>query len=298
MDGINTSIISSAQQEYMCGTETGCHPPETKPGVWGSGGDQGLWQFPVPAIDFDTISFDFAGMRDAAQSDGLYLDKSNNDGYHFIFLDDGTLRVYKVTDTDEIEGYSVPGQGLGEEGCRNLYQIIADESFVGTYDLANISVIFAEDHLWVEGTITSRLTVAAASFPIVSSDINIWIPNNITYSAYNGSALLGLVSQNNIFFTRDVPDDFQVDAILMAQSGKIIRHGYFNWCGGTDGAVKQKLTINGGVISYFRSYWNYGTAPDSGFIEREINFDTNALYRPPPYFPTSGQYEFISWAEE
>ncbi|KKQ76436.1 MAG: hypothetical protein US97_C0008G0012 [Microgenomates group bacterium GW2011_GWF1_38_5] len=115
---------------------------------------------------------------------------------------------------------------------------------------------------------------------------------------YNGNDALGLVAQNNIYFARDVPDYFQVDAIMIAQKGGIIRHGYFDDCEGTYAAVKQKLTINGSLISYFKSYWNFGTGPESGFLEREINFDMDAYYNPPPYFPTYGQYEFISWTEE
>ncbi len=104
MDGTNYSIVSSAQEEYMCGSETGCSPPDNKPGVWGSGGDQGLWQFPVPAIDFDTISFDFANMKEDAQNSGLYLDPSNKEGYHIIFLDDGSFQVYRVERTQAIRG--------------------------------------------------------------------------------------------------------------------------------------------------------------------------------------------------
>jgi hypothetical protein len=202
---------------------------------------------------------------------------------------------------DYYRSYSVPGQGLGETGlggCRRNYMLITSESYLATYSIAEKPIIFAEDDLWVEGTVKGRVTVAAVRFPITSSEAVIWIPNSIKYTVYDGSDVLGLVAQNNIYFTRDVPDYFQVDAIMMAQKGNIIRHGYFNWCGGTDGAVKQKLTINGSLISYFKSYWNFGTGPESGFIEREINFDTNALYAPPPYFPTSGQYRFISWIEE
>jgi len=86
--------------------------------------------------------------------------------------------------------------------------------------------------------------------------------------------------------------------VNLAQKGRILRHGYFSWCGGTSEAVKDKLTINGSIISYFKSYWNFGTGPTSGFIVREINYDTNNLYNPPPYFPTSGDYEFISWKED
>ncbi|HLE49342.1 MAG TPA: hypothetical protein VI819_04925 [Patescibacteria group bacterium] len=301
MDGTNTSIVSSAQLEYMCGSETGCHPPEPKDGVWGSGGDQALWQFPVPFVDFDSVAVDFSNMRNFAKSDGLYLDNSNADGYHLLFLSDGTVRINKVISTDYTKAYSVPGQGLGEfgiGGCRKSYQIIGSETFLGTYNVVDVPIIFAEDDLWIEGTVRGRLTVAAVDFPLKSSSSVIYIPNSIKYTAYDGSDVIGIVSQNDIYFTRSVPEEFQVDGVLLTQQGTIIRHGYFNWCGGTDEAVKQKLILNGSVISYFKSYWNFGEGPESGFRQREINYDTNVLYNPPPYFPTSGQYEFISWTEE
>lgn len=301
MDGTNTSIVSSAQEDYMCGSETGCSPPTNKPGVWGAGGDSGLWQYPVPIIDFDTIAVNFDDMRTAAIEKGLHLDESDKSGYHLIFSADGTVRINVVTSTSNIKGYSVPGQGLGalgKGGCRDTNQVIQSETYLGTYNLSNNPIIFAEDNLWVEGTVRGRVTVAAVRFPLQSSNAVIWIPSNITYTAYDGSDTLGLVAQNNIYFAKNIPDYFQVDAILVAQKGTIIRHYYYNGCGGTDNAVRQQLTINGSIISYYKSYWNFGSAPDSGFRVRVINFDNNTLYNPPPYFPTSGQYEFISWSEE
>ncbi len=302
MDGINTSIVSSAQETYQCGTETGCFPPASKPGVWGSGGDQSLWQFPVPLIDFDSISFDFAAMKTSAQSDGLYLDEAPSGlGYHLVFNASGDVVVYEITATDFIRGYSIPGQGLGNQGiggCENLYQIITSEIQIGTYPLASNPIVFVEDNIWIDGTVNGRVTVAAVKFPIQSSDAVIWIPDNIQYNTYDGSTVLGLIAQSDMYIARDVPDDFRLDGVLMSQKGKIIRHGYFDWCGGTAGAVKQKLTLNGSLISYFKPYWNFGSAPDSGFVERELNYDTNVLYNPPPFFPTSGEYEFLSWVEE
>lgn len=301
MDGINTSVVSSAQEQYMCGTETGCSPPTRRPGVWGEGGDQGLWQFPVPQVDFDTISFDLANMKDFSQSDGLYLEPSRNQGYQLIFSEDGTVTVYEVISTGSVRGYSVPGQGLGaagQGGCRNLYQVVENRVLNGVYSLSENRIIFVEDNAWVEGTVRGRVTIAVAKFPITSSNANIWITNNITYSSYDGRNILGLIAQNDIYFARDLPEYFNVDAVMMAQKGKIIRHGYLDWCGGGDHSVRQKLTVNGSIMSYFKSYWNFGTGPESGFIEREINYDDQALYNPPPYFPTTGGYEFISWTEE
>jgi len=305
MDGTNTSLVTSAKETYMCGSETGCYPPQQKPGVWGSGGDKGLWQFPVTPIDFDEISLDLTNMREAAITEGLYLQNSNARGYHIIFNSNGTFTLKKVNSTTYIRGYSVPGEGIGQEGqggCRNLYQVITSETTLGTYNISENPIVFAEDDVWVEGTVRGRITVVSASFPIQSSEKDIWIRGNITYTTYNGSDVLGLVSQDNIFFTRDIPENFQVDAVLMAQKGKIIRHRYYpSSCGySSTHSIKESLTINGALINYYKSYWNFIDNGQlvSGFKTRTINYDKNLLYAPPPYFPTSGEYEFISWREE
>ena len=150
----------------------------------------------------------------------------------------------------------------------------------------------------MEGTVNGQITVVAARFPIQSSDKNIWIKDNLVYAAHDNTNSLGLIAQNDIYFVRDLPEDFRIDGALIAQKGKIIRHGYFPGCGASSESVKDKLTINGSIISYYKSYWNFGSQPVSGFIEREINYDNNLVYSPPPYFPTSGEYEFISWVEE
>jgi hypothetical protein len=304
MDGTNTSLVTSYQQTYMCGSETGCSPPDQKPGVWGAGGDQGLWQFPVTRIDFDTISLNLTSMRDSADADGLHLNSAGR-GYHIIFANDGTFTLKRVDSTSSIKGYSVPGEGIGNEGmggCRNLNQIITGETTLGTYTITDYPIIFVEDDVWVEGTVRGRVTVVAASFPIQSSQRDIWIRGNLNYTAYDNSDILGLVSQDNIFFGRDVPNDFNIDAVLMAQKGKIIRHRYTNNSCSTNmiGSVKNSLTINGALINYYKSYWNYTTILGliSGFTNRTVNYDTNLLYSPPPYFPTTGEYQFISWKEE
>jgi hypothetical protein len=299
MDGTNTSIVSSAQETYHCGSETGCYPPEWMPGVWGSGGDQALWQFPTTNFDFDLISLDMADLRTAAQETGIYLEESGEEGYHLIF-NGSQLTVNRITDTGRYRSYDVSGQGIGQGGlggCRWRYERIDDEESVGTYDIEDITSIFVEDNVWVEGQVDARLTLAAASFPIASSNVDIWIEDSITYASYDGSNVLGLISQDNIFFTRNIPENFQIDAVLMAQRGKIIRFGYLWWCGGGSHSVKDSLTINGALISYYKSYWNFNSGPDSGFVTRTINYDGNLIFDPPPYFPTTGEYELISWEE-
>lgn len=300
MDGQNNGRVTSARETYMCGTETGCHPPQEQDGVWGSGGNSSLWEFPVTPEDFDSVSFDFNQLRSEAQVNGLYFGPSNRSGYRLI-LSGNSLTVHRVTRTNTVRGYLPPGEGLGQwgqGGCRNYDIVVRNYENIGTYDISDINLIFVEDSIWIEGTVSGKHTIVAASFPLSSSREDAVITNNITYDVYDGSTVFGLIVQNSIYYARDLPDEFQLDGAYMAQGGAIVRHGYINGCGQTSTSVRDKLTINGAFITYNRSFWNYGSPLQSGFTEREVNYDADLLYNPPPYFPTSSNYEFISWKEE
>ncbi len=299
MDGTHDSLVQSAKESYTCGSETGCSPSQTKPGVWGDGGPQELWEFPVTPVDFNSIVLDFSNMKSEAESNGVYLSQSNTYGYHVVFTADGKYRISKVTSARNKKGWSV------EENCTNLYQEILTEQYIGTYDIATKPLIFAEDHLWVEGVINGKITVVAARFPIDINNMNIWIPNNLTYLAKDGNHSLGLIAQNNIIFGLSVPQIFEINGALLAQKGRILRHHYkYFRCSHYPEAVRQQLIIYGALISNQKSYWNYGQGnsgfgsdPVSGFSHREVTYDPNLYFQPPPYFPTSGEYEFISWEE-
>ena len=297
MDGTNVSTITSAKETYTCGIETGCWPQtKEKPGVWGNGELKELWDFPIPAISFEGFSVDFSVMRAAAKEEGIYLGPSDAAGYHLIFNADGTVAVNRVLTTTFERGYT-PG-----EGCKNLYQNIISQEALATYSLADISVIFAEDILWVEGVVNGEVMVAAARFPLGTFETNIWINDNLTYLTKDGSHTLGLVAQHDIYFAYDIPREYEVNAAMMAQNGKIIRHHY-NWrnCSNLPKAQRNQLTIYGTVISKEKSYWNFGSGagqPASGFVKREITYDQSLQLEPPPYFPTSGDFELMSWIEE
>lgn len=308
-DGTNLSLVNSALETYVCGDETGCysrtycHPPcnwNTHrfrcecPGVWGEGGDKGLWQYPSTTINFDSISVDFDTMQDEAEENGLYLPESTTaQGYHIV-LSGPSLNVYRVNSTNYYYGYS------SDDDCQRRYELITDESLIGTYNVTDTPIIFAEEHLWVEGSLDGRITIIAARFPIDTNAMNIWIRGNLTYVAYDKTNQLGLIAQNDIYFTRDIPENFRVDAALLAQKGKIIRHRYYpSSCGySSTHSIKNSLTIYGAIISFYKSYWNFGDPPVSGFINRNVFYDPELLYFPPPFFPTSGEYEFISWTED
>lgn len=294
-DGINQSVVKSAKETYTCGSETGCSPSQQKPGVWGSGGPSGLWEFPVPVFDFDGVVTDFNAMKQAAIDSGVYLGPSANWGYHFVFDADGTVRVYEVTSASNRPGRSV------DSGCENLYQGISSENLLGTYDINDTKIFYAEDTVWVDGTVNGRATLVAARLPVGTYTTDMWINGNVEYLSLDETNNLGLIAQNNIIYVRNLPNDFVINAAMMAQSGRIFRHNYHYWsCSWSSWAIRNSLTIYGSVISNQKSYWNWGSGGGlaSGFYTRTITFNQDSVEEPSPFFPAPEQVTVLSWDEE
>ena len=122
-------------------------------------------------------------------------------------------------------------------------------------------------------------------------------PRMETFEVTEAPGMTIFIALNDIIYGRDIPTDFEINGALMAQNGKILRHGFFSWCGNTPNAVRNSLTIYGSLLSNQKSYWNFGSSPTSGFVTRTILHDGNLQFGPPPYFPTEGEYEQISWEE-
>lgn len=297
MDGTNNSTVQTTVETYTCGVETGCSSPTQKPGIWGNGGPQELWQFPVPAVDFDSINVDFAEMKMDAQTTGLYVGPSGKSGYHITFNSDGTFTLKQVVNAQTEKGYSF------EFGCENVLQDIKVEQTVGTYDVSSAPVIFIEDDVWVDGTLNGETTIVAARFPIDTNNADIIIMNNVVYLDNSGNNRLGLVSQKDIVIGEEIPETLEINGGLLAQKGRVIRHHYnYSQCskgGGTD-SVKDELIISGSIISNLSSYWNFSGGPGvpaSGFVKTTISYDPFLEQDPPSYFPNYGGFQLISWKE-
>jgi hypothetical protein len=296
-DGTNTSIVQSAKETYTCGNESGCNTPLEKSGIWGTGKDSSLWEYPANSIDFDSIRLNFSHMKTVAESLGLYLAPSGDQGYHLVFKSDGTVDVYQVTGVAAIKAYSE------ENECENLLEQITSETLLNTYSIATKPVIFVEDNVWTEGTVKGKTTLVAARFPLGTYNTNVWIPDNLVYFDKSGNNRLGLIAEKDIIFTRDVPEYFEVDGAILAQNGRIIRHhyGYFGCKSTGADKIKKEFKFYGSLISNQRSYWNFSSGPKSpasGFQKSILDYDSSNYVDPPPYFPTLSQLQFISWSEE
>lgn len=289
-DGTGNAPITSARETYACPYWQGPPCPTTKPGIWGNASQstKNFWQFPVPTIGFSTITSDLAIIKSNAQDSGIYLPPSSTQGYSLVFNSNNTVTVYKVTSLRaHATGWDVNYQAHNEDLDYN------NRSLQFTQSLPANGLIFVEDRVWVEGTVSGRVLVAAARLPYNPATApSILIPNNLVYTLKDGTISLGLLAQKDILVTYFSPATLEIDAALIAQNGSVQRY-YFS------GNIKTSITTYGSLMTFGVWTWSwvnsYGTIV-SGYINTSTIYDANLLYSPPPNFPLSASgYQQITW---
>ena len=123
---------------------------------------------------------------------------------------------------------------------------------------------------------------------------NIIINNDILYTNYDGTDSLGLIGQAGVMVGMISENDLKIDGALIAQNDRV---GRFYYTGGSC-AYKNRSVIS--LFGMIASYVRYGFAytNGTGYATRNITYDANLLYAPPPDFPlTSDHYQIISWQE-
>ncbi|MBI3304775.1 hypothetical protein HYZ80_00405 [Candidatus Parcubacteria bacterium] len=292
-DGTADAAITSAKDTYVCEPADGCDPSEVKPGIWSAAGaPTTFWQFPAASVDFGAIAADLASLKSLAQTDGLYLASSGANGYLLQFNPDGTFSIFTVTVLQP------PVVGTDVNGIVHTdSNDIQSTTFVETRALPASGIVFVEDHVWVEGTVSGLVTIGSGRFPDnPATRSNIVINRDITYVRKDGSAALGLVAQQNILIPYLSPVDLEIDAAMVAINGSVQRYLYA-------GDIKNRLSIYGSVISYGKWMWTWmsggGGPVVSGYSSSDTAYDAHLASVPPPGFPLkSSSYQLISWQEE
>lgn len=291
-DGTGNAPITSAKATYTCPSSQGCSGNPTRNGVWGSApaSTQAFWDFPVPTVDFSTMTADLAVMKSDAQASGRYLAPSSAQGYSLVFEMNGgvpQVDIYRVTSLRSHEtGFDVNGDDHAENiDYQNRTLLFSNQPYPTN------GIFYIEDRVWVEGTVGGRALVVAARLPYNSATApSVLIPNNIQYTAYDGSVSLGLIGQKDILITYFVPSTLRVDAALIAQNGSIQRYDF-------PGEVETSITLYGSVMTFGRRVLNW--VGSSGFPTINTIYDANLLYSPPPSFPlTADGYQQISWSSD
>ncbi len=308
-DGVAYNVVTSAKSDYddpdysepnAFGVYTRISPqdpfpPATVPvrtDVFKAGRS-----FPVPAVDFNGITQNLADMKTAAISGGYYKASSTPSyGYEIVLKTNDTFDIYKVTyvpfvtrDCSTYSLHSDAGWGAWDIGAETLLQ--SNVPFPAN------GIIFIEDNVWVRGQInTARLNIGAGRFPVNSSTYaNITISGDLKYTNYDGQDVLGLIAQNHVNVPLTSPDTMKIDAALIAQNGRVGRYHYASpSCGAT--ATRSQITLYGMIASNQR--YGFAWTDGTGYQTRNIIYDGNLLYGPPPSFPTTAsQYDIISWEE-
>ncbi|MDP2741175.1 MAG: hypothetical protein Q8O66_00595 [bacterium] len=249
-------------------------------------------QFPVPAIDFTGMTTDLAQIKTDAEADGRYFASSGTLGYHIILKND-TFDLYRVT------SLIAPPWGCNNSQSQTgwgSWSIQAELLILQNQIFPNNGLIFVEDNTWVDGQINSaRLTIASARFPDnPATRTSITINKDILYTNYDGQDVVALMAQQNINAGLKSNNILRIDAALVAQNGRIGRYYYRSAC--DPDRIKNIITLYGTLITNQR--YGFAYTDGSGYQTRNIIYDANLLYTPPPSFPlTSDQYTTLSWKE-
>lgn len=256
-------------------------------------------QFPVPALDFAGITADLAQMKTDAETNGFYRPSAGALGYHIVLRTDDTFDLYRVTNL--VNPPSGCTNSAGQSGWGTWS--IQNQQLIGNYPFPVNGLIFLEDDVFVEGQINGgRLTIVAAFLPDNPPfRKNIIVNNDLLYTNYDGSDVLGLIAQGNVNVGLVSEDDLRIDAALIAQNGRAGRYYYRSPSGGSQRCspnhVRQTITLWGMIATNKR--YGFAYTDGTGYQTRNLNYDGSLLYGPPPSFPlTSDQYVTLTWEEE
>jgi len=286
-DGVAHNLVSSNIPDTYWDPDYGTN----KPGVWTALPNESQVflagkEYPATYRDFNKVGVDFGGvMKDASQPSqgGLYFPPlaSPNCGYHLILRSDGKVNVSRVT------------------SCGSSSHQIARESSATVYNLPSNGLIFVEDDAWIEGTIQNQHLTVAAADTLGGTMANIYLFHDINYTYRDGRDVLGLIAQNNITVGLYSNNILNIDAALVAQTGRVGRD-YYTRSSSSTYYIRDTITVNGAIATN-RRYgfaWICGGSHCSGYRTRNIIYDNNLLYYPPPFFPTGDHYSIDLWEED
>lgn len=251
-------------------------------------------EFPVPAIDFTGLTNNLSNIKSEATSDGWYFAASGVQGYQITLRTDDTFDLYKVGSQTTPSWFCSNSQG--QTGWNTWSVNTSNRQYVDNYDMPNNGLIFVEDNIWVEGSIDgSRLTIAAGRFPdSPSTRPQITVNNDLTYTNYDGSDVIALISQGNVNVGMVSDTNLRIDAALVSQNGRVGRYYYGSGCSPYHN--RSSIYLYGIIATSIR--YGFAYTDGTGYSTRDIVYDANLLYGPPPSFPlTSDQYEILSWEE-
>ena len=297
MDGTNNSTVTSGIENWSCTSSFGCSPTQTVDGVFGAGPNSALWTFPSTPINFVGITLDLSNMQTKAATVNRDFGPSGDYGYLVDFQSNNTFNLYRVTGTQSYSAYN------SSDGNFTERNVITGTSYVSNYSIpSDCSLLYFEDKVWLEGEVSTRVTLAAADVDTIGVDPTIVLNDNITYTTTDSGLLA--IAEDDVLVGLEVPDDMSISGIFVAQNGRFGRNHYTT--SGLPSSLdpyvqRNSLTMHGTIVSSGRvgTKWSSGGVWTSGFGTRYNSYDRDLVEDPPPLTPNvSDTYSFIDWREE
>ncbi len=236
-------------------------PPNDNP-QFNGGLELGVDEMPMPTGAPD--------LENAASSNGLYL----NGKTLIVFNNDGTLNI-----TNANKGWSSHTVNIPDNGA----------------------VFVSGGNVYVRGTLSGRVSVG--------TDKNIIITGNVIYNDDprtnpNSNDILALIAEENVVVSTDdddgsavydqaAPYNTEVDATIMALGNSFTVENWF-W------ADRGTLTIYGGIIQKNRGpvgTFNPITNEKVSGYNKNYHYDPRLTDTSPPYYPRTGDWDFLSWKD-
>lgn len=269
-------------------------------------------EFPVPAFDFTGLTAGLTQLKTLAQNGGKEWTASGKQGYHMVLKVVGGVTVYdmyKVTtlqSTPSNCGTDYTAEHQDQWGTWTIKSVVGStqsslgETLVSSNNtIPSNGVIFVDDNLWVDGIVSNaRLTIVAGIIGATSNYPSVTINTNLKYTHFDGTDAIGLISQGNINAGLVSDDTYEIDAALVAENGRVGRYYYNSHCTVNNIHYYERSEID--LLGMIASAVRYGFAytDGTGYDIRNINYDSNLLYGPPPSFPqATTQYQIISWQQ-
>ena len=221
-----------------------------------------------------TLPSDFTPLKTAANAGGKWLEDDGNKPVFIQFNSNGTVtwRIDGNTDWS--------GDGWTTEPLASF--------------APNGAVWCNERNLHIKGVLSGRVTVGARD--------KVWIDGDLTYATDPRTGpstdMLGLCAENKLYIS-DVPanrgpnNDFTLMGSIFSRTDGLWAEHY------NTRPVEGKMTTVGGMIQNIGGYTGTfsGASITHGFLPGGTYYDDRLMNDAPPFFPTTGNFEVVSWFE-
>ena len=211
----------------------------------------------------------YAPLKTAAQSGGRYM--SGKDVV-ITFHSDSTMTIKIGTNPDTVVRLS-------------------------TY-APNGAMVIDGGNVRVKGKFTGQLTLSAQANGVANKG-KIYFDSSLTYAnnPLNGPSndLLGLCADDSLVITKNTNNSSSIDiqAALFSLNKGLGAEQY------NTGSPRGMIRLLGGISQYQRAA--VGTLDGSGNVatgySKSYKYDNRLMVQSPPYYPTTGSYEILSWYE-